>query len=139
MKKASPGRILQAPFILALIMACLVAMQGVVLATPAALDLASHRADANAATVSGFVGEGCSPEHKHDGDAPGQQRHCSLCVCCSFRSDGNTVTLPAVTSEIAYVLGVAPFIRAVYDADVPAKLSQLGWTSSWSSRAPPSI
>jgi hypothetical protein len=113
-------------------------MQGVGLATPATLDLLSHRADANAATVSG-AGEACSLHHKQDDQAPGKHRHGCPCVCCSFRSDDNAATFSAVIIEIAYVLAVAPFILPVYDADIPANFSQLGWTSSWSSRAPPSI
>jgi hypothetical protein len=138
MKRASPDRIFQAPFILALVMACLLAMQGVVSATPATLDLLSHRADASAATVSG-AGEACSLHHKQDDQAPGEQRHGCLCVCCSLRSDDNAATFPAVIFEIADILAVAPFVTPVYDFDIPANFSQLGWTSSWSSRAPPSI
>jgi hypothetical protein len=134
MKRASNGEIFRARAIRALMIACLFALQSVALAAPASLHRISHRADANAVSAASYVGEDCSSHHRHDGQGPA---HHAFCVCCSLRSDDNAGKFSALIVEIANVMAAAPFVRPVYDADVSATLSQSGWTSSWSSRAPP--
>jgi hypothetical protein len=70
-----------------------------------------------------------APNHKH-------HRHCAVCV-----ADNRNAPIPAVVLIAAVVVFIAPppdEARAWFVHDELAPLP-LGWTSSWSSRAPPPI
>jgi Protein of unknown function (DUF2946) len=84
-----------------------------------------------------MAGEICRAKSDDGGKAPAQPSHHHHCALCSVGNDDDVVDVVADFAKVIIVLtprsGDAP---AWFVQDYPAP-SPLGWTSSWSSRAPP--
>jgi hypothetical protein len=95
--------------------------------------------DGGASSIA-MAGEICHAGPDDGGKAPGpnheHHRHCALCT-----ASNRDISLPALSLIAAVIVFIAPPsdeapARLIHDELAPPPL---GWTSSWSSRAPPSI
>ena len=122
--------------LLAGVVACVIVLQG--FASVASLALAgSARDTAKEITAATTVVGYCHALHGHSQKNPLQGRgdHSQCCVLCS--ANGRDVVfdaaLPGVVAAPEPAISIAGFVKIDFD-DHP-----LGWTSSWSSRAPPRL
>jgi hypothetical protein len=99
--------------------------------------LAFASGDAGASIV--MAGEICHASSDDGGKAPAQpahQHHCTLCTANHLHNAVYTVgILASVIALLTPRSDEAP-TRLIHDELAPPPL---GWTSSWSSRAPPSL
>lgn len=91
---------------------------------------------AGPAVAASIVDEIC---HTDGGAAPGEDKNapCSHCVLCGSASRLDAALLLPLRVAILLTLVPAPASPTSWALETPLAPRPLGWTSSWSSRAPP--
>jgi hypothetical protein len=84
-----------------------------------------------------MAGEMCHAKSDESGKAPAQPAHFHHCALCSIANNTQALDAVALAASVIAVLeprsGDAPAWFVTYEHSRPI----LGWTSCWSSRAPP--
>jgi len=73
-----------------------------------------------------------APAHQH-------HEHSQCCIFCNETGRDTSALLVAVVFNAAYFLGLTNVFSGAYVIADEPRLRSIGWTSSWSSRAPPSF
>jgi len=84
-----------------------------------------------------MAGEICGAKTDDGGKAPAQPSHHHHCALCSVGSDDDGVDAVAHLAKVIIVLTPRSDDATTWCVDDDLAPFPLGWTSSWSSRAPP--
>lgn len=96
-------------------------------------------ASGDAGTSIAMAGEICQAKTDPDGKTPAPRSHHHYCTVCSVGNHDQTKD--AVAFLVSIIVVLAPLSEDTLSWFVRVDLTPfpLGWTSSWSSRAPPSF
>ena len=131
-------RLPSARVVIAAVVVCLIVLQGFALAASPAF-AGSARDPASHSVAISAVGGHCDAPR---GDKAPAQGHCDHSQCCIFcRADGrdaSSVIMAALFTVLIYSAPEASLSAARFTKNDFVE-HPIGWTSSWSSRAPPTI
>lgn len=119
--------------VVASVAATLIVLQGLVFAASANAPFAHYGNQ----TVVASIAEYCGAQGRDDAPAPGRHGHSHCCVVCAGSGrDASPLHMAALLSVVIYSAhgAIASVVRLVVDEP---ERRLIGWTSSWSSRAPP--
>lgn len=96
-------------------------------------------AGADAGSSIAMAGEICQSMARGDGEPPARPTHHHHCTLCSAGGDGQAENVAAFLARVILVLAPRSDAAPAWPLRNDAASFPTGWTSSWSSRAPPPL
>ncbi len=134
----STYRVLPARVVIAAVVACLIVLQSFALAASPAFAGSARDPVSHSAAISADGGHCDAPR----GDKAPAQGHCDHSHCCILcRADGRDASSVIIAASLVVLVYSAPeaSLSAARFTKNDFVEHPIGWTSSWSSRAPPAI
>ena len=120
-------------------LAFLIVLQTAVLAaSPAFANKAPDSASANGSLIASTINGDCHAPGGEKSPAQGRHDHSQCCILCSASArDSGELLAAAILLGLATYSAPEPTLHFIHFSNVDFNVPPLGWTSSWSSRAPP--